>query len=169
MHTLSLSQAVQEATHTTSNGRATLLDLAFVSQISQLRQCEVIPPIGNSDHCGLIVDWKWKASYSHPRPRPSRRQIWRYAHADFDKANEMLSNTEWDLIIDSSDINQSLSNWEQCFMNVMAACIPKGMLPKKKNLPWMSKNIHRTIMRRNNMYKRAKSSGPMQVGINTRA
>ena len=93
MHTLWLSQAVQEAMHMTSNGGANLLDLAFVSQTSQLNQCEVIPPIGNSDHCGPIIDWKWKPSYSHPRSRLNRRQIWRYAYADFDKANEMLSNT----------------------------------------------------------------------------
>ena len=117
------------------------------------------PPIGSSDHYGLIVDWKWKSSNSCSRPKPSRRQIWRYAYEDFDKANEMLSNTEWDHIIDCSDIDQSLLNWEQCFMNVIAACIPKGAPPKKKNLPWMSKNIRRTILKRNHMYKRAKLSG----------
>ena len=83
----------KQCTIMTSNGGANLLDLAFVSQTSQLNQCEVIPPIGNSDHCGPIIDWKWKPSYSHPRSRLNRRQIWRYAYADFDKANEMLSNT----------------------------------------------------------------------------
>ena len=56
MHTLSLSQAVQETTHMTSNGSETFLDLAFVSQTSQLKQCEVVPPIGSSDHYGLVVD-----------------------------------------------------------------------------------------------------------------
>ena len=99
----------------------------------------MIPPIGNSDHCGPIIDWKWKPSYSHPRSRLNRRQIWRYAYVDFDKANEMLSNTDWDQLIDCSDVDQSLLNWEICFINIMEACIPKGVLPKKKIYPGCQK------------------------------
>ena len=60
-----------------------------------------------SNHCGLIVDWKRKPPYSHLRSRLNHRQIWMCAYADFaiDMANEMLSNTDWDHIVDCSDID----------------------------------------------------------------
>ena len=44
-------------------------------------------------------------------------------------------------------------------MNIMEACIPSGVLPRRKNLPWLSKSIRRAIQRRNNAFRRAKHSG----------
>ena len=59
MHSFSLMQAVREATPT---GKETMLDLALISQMSKLNCCEVIPPLANSDHNGLILQWTWKSS-----------------------------------------------------------------------------------------------------------
>ena len=41
----------------------------------------------------------------------------------------------------------------------MDVCIPKGTLPKRQNLPWLSKNLLRAMRKRNHLYKRAKRSG----------
>ena len=38
-------------------------------------------------------------------------------------------------------------------------CIPKKKLPKRKNLPWLSKKLINLIKRRNLLYKRAKLTG----------
>ena len=50
---LSLTQVVPEATHVTPKGTSTLIDLALASAPSLLHDCEVIPPIWNSDHNGF--------------------------------------------------------------------------------------------------------------------
>ena len=76
---------------------------------------------------------------------------------------DMLSSVDWEQLIDPTDVNQSLLTWENYFMNVMESCIPKGILPKRKNLPWLSKNIRRAMQKRNNVYKRAKLSGCSQL------
>ena len=124
-------QAVGEATHTTPTGKETLIDWALVSQVTQLKQCEVIPPIANSDHNGLMLQWAWKQPGNRNKTKP--RQIWRYTQGDFERANNILSSVDWDQLIDPTDVNQSLLNWEQYFMNVMnpvyrRVCFPGGKM-----------------------------------------
>ena len=53
----------------------------------------------------------------------------------------LIDNTDWDRLINSNDINVSLLNWKQQFMQFMDESIPKGTLPKRQNLPWLSINL----------------------------
>ena len=53
----------------------------------------------------------------------------------------LIDNTDWDRLINSNDINASLLNWKQQFMQFMDESIPKGTLPKRQNLPWLSINL----------------------------
>ena len=53
---------VTDTTHVNTNGTATLIDLALVSTPSLLQNCEVIPPIGNSDHNGILLKLKWNSN-----------------------------------------------------------------------------------------------------------
>ena len=73
--TLSLTQVVSEATNVNTNGTTTLIDLALVSTPSLLQNCEVISPIGNSDHNGILLQLKWKSNQQQVRSQP--RPIWR--------------------------------------------------------------------------------------------
>lgn len=61
-HSLSLTQVIQDATHISTNGKESLIDLAFVSQPQQVNHYEVIPPISNSDHNGFTLNWNWKST-----------------------------------------------------------------------------------------------------------
>lgn len=54
-----LSQVVAGPTHTSSRGNQTLIDLALLSEVSQLAECNIVPPVSNSDH--LSVEIKLKA------------------------------------------------------------------------------------------------------------
>ena len=139
MQTLSLTQVVPEATHVNTNGTATLIDLHLVNTPSLLQNCEVIQAIGNSNHNRILLQFKWKSNQQQMRSQP--RPIWRYAHADFNRACDMIDNTDWDTLISSNDI-VSLLNWEQQFMHIINESIPKGTLPKRQNLPWLSKTLY---------------------------
>ena len=50
----------------------------------------------------------------------------------------------------------SLANWQKKYMSIMEDCIPRRALPKRRNLPWMSKKITQSIRKRNHLFKRAK-------------
>ena len=77
----------------------------------------------------------------------------------------MIESTDWDRLINNNDINVSLLNWEQQFMHIMNESIPKGTLPKRQNLPWLSKNLIQAMRKRNYLYRRAKRTGvPRDMG-----
>ena len=74
----------------------------------------------------------------------------------------LAGNTNWDELF-SDDINSSWLNWQGKFLEIMEECIPRRVLPpRRRNLPWLSKGITRSMRRRNTLFKRAKRSGTHQ-------
>ena len=67
----------------------------------------------------------------------SPRSIWRYSQADFDTANMLLDECDWDELL-SGDVNHMWAAWEERFMTVMRQCIPTAKLSAKPNLPCMA-------------------------------
>ena len=58
LHSFVLTQVVPEPTHINPSG-STLIDLALLSAPSQLVNCNVIPPLSNSDQNGFTLTLKW--------------------------------------------------------------------------------------------------------------
>ena len=71
----------------------------------------------------------------------------------------MIYNTNWDALINNNDISVSLCNWVQQYLHIMDESIPKGTLPKRQNLPWLSKNLLRAMRKHNYLYRQAKRTG----------
>ena len=92
-----LSQIVSGYTHVSPCGNTSLIDLALTTSPSQIKHCAIIPPLANSDHNGLKLEIEWKDTSSRTYSR--RRTIWRYAHADFNKACDLILETDWKAII----------------------------------------------------------------------
>ena len=160
LQAFSLTQVVKNCTHTAPTGKESMIDLALVSSETQVVCCETVPPLANSDHNGILLQWKWRITKGvKTAPRP----IWRYAQADFELANQLLSECDWDELLESDSVDQCLEAWNEYFMSVMETCIPKGTLPKKKNLPWLTKNLTRAMRKRNWLFRRAKNAGPAQA------
>ena len=100
----SLAQVVADPTHTDSNGRTSLIDLALLSSPENLSSCSVIPPLENSTynvHSGIRLKMKTRSART---TRLSRRTVWRYTHADFEKANRLIESLDMNSILDSNDI-----------------------------------------------------------------
>ena len=157
-----LSQIVPGYTHVSPCGNTSLIDLALTSP-SQIKHCAIIPPLANSDHNVLKLEIEWKDTSSRTYSR--RRTIWRYAHADFNKACDLILETDWKAIICERDIEKSWSQWQEAFLSIMEKCIPKKVLPpKRRNLPWLNKSMIQSMRRRNALFRRAKlSNNPMHL------
>ena len=156
IHSFSLHQVVDSHTHISPTDSASLIDLALVSNLPQLQECSIVPPLANYDHSGLFVSLKWRSA---KRPTTNnKRAIWKYAQADFTKACRLIEDTNWDALL-GDDINDSLYNWQTKFMEIIGECIPKMVLPKRGNLPWMTTKLTRGMRKRNSLYKRARKSG----------
>ena len=83
-----LTQVVSEPTRVTSSG-SSMLDHVYVSDATRLqeRNCQVLPPLGTSDHCciHLILSLHLARGLSD-KPR----KVWLYRRADFDVINARL-------------------------------------------------------------------------------
>ena len=66
MTSFALSQVVDSPTHYSYCGQPSLIDLVFVSNLSCLSTCSVIPQLANSDHFGLSVIMKYHHVPSTP-------------------------------------------------------------------------------------------------------
>ena len=54
--------------------------------------------------------------------------------------------------------SRSAINWHKRFMEIMIACIPRKSLRRRRNLPWLTKNIIQHIRKRNAAFQAAKNS-----------
>ena len=119
--TLSLSQVVQFPTHATLNGDTSLIDWAVLSNVELLSECSIIPPLSNSDHNGTYLLLKWEQSAEYVEQQP--RTVWRYSLADFERACELIENTDWASILPQDDINTAAVNWHNKFRTTCRSSI----------------------------------------------
>ena len=132
-----------------------------MSSKTQLLDCSVIPPLANGDDNGLELFLKWKHCDKQVRITP--RTIWRYKDADYRKACQMINETDWDDLLHEDDVDCSATNWHNRFMEIMSACIPQQSLKRRRNVPWLTKNITLHIRMRNAAFQAArKSAKPAQ-------
>ena len=84
--------------------------------------------------------------------------MWRYAYADFDLSNKMLTAIDWSALLSSEDVNTSWLNWHTKFLQVMEACITQAVLKACKILPWLTKTVIQAMRKRNHLFNTAKKS-----------
>ena len=94
---------MQEPTRVISSNRATLIDLALVSNVNYVQECSVITPLANSDHNGIYLAIK------HKKPTKSsvRRQVWKYSQADFSKASDLIDETDWEYLFHGKSVDEA--------------------------------------------------------------
>ena len=147
-----------EPTHVHHNGYTSLFDLIFVTNNVFTDFCNVISPLGNSDHNGIHMQSSWKLTPRHNCANNSN--VWCYNQADWERAMTLIDSFDWSSLF-SSDVNESWTKWCDKFLGIMCECIPRKTLPKRKNLPWLSKGIVNSIRWRNLLYKQGKLSGDL--------
>ena len=162
LQTFSLSQVVNTHTHTAPSGETSLIDLALVSNPDLVLDCTTVSPLEIADvrsyHNGVKLTLRWKHKHAK-QVQQQLRTIWRYANADFLKANQMIQEVAWDRLLPEDNVDVAAVNWHNKVMDIMHACIPQQTLKKRRNLPWLSKNAIRLIRQRNATFQAAKRSG----------
>ena len=65
---------------------------------------------------------QWKQSGSSNYLSNSKgRTVWIYNHADWDRANELIENCDWDAL-QGKDVNELWSNWCENILLIMEEC-----------------------------------------------
>ena len=120
---LGLCQVVDEPTHISATS-STMIDLVAMSLPSALVSCTTTSPLCNSDHLGIHLRLLWRSNQLSKTY--SSRVIWRYNHADWDKAQDLLDAVDWDSLLLSSDVDQAWLFWKETFLSIMYECIPRA-------------------------------------------
>ena len=150
---LGLHQIVEDPTRYSSTCNS-LIDHLYVSNVGSVLSIMCSSPLGTSDHCSLSASF----NLSPPsRPLPSKRKIWLYSKADFDKLNDELSVklASFDSV-NSNDINSLWSVFKEVFMSEVSSHIPSKTISSKKSTPWFTKRVRRKLKARDRAHKRAK-------------
>ena len=121
-------------TRVTDSSESTI-DIALTTNPICTNNCFTVSPLGISDHFGLFAS----INLLGPRPKSiNPRKIWRYDHGNFSLAKDLLCELDSDSIVVEGDPNATWINWRNSFLEIMHTCIPRSILPKRKNLQLMS-------------------------------
>ena len=117
-----LYQAIKEPTRHNPSGTFSTIDLAFISSDTEFNTATTIPPLSTSDHLGIKLSIELKTCHVKAKSS-SRRTVWLYSKADFNKARDMIYDTDWDQIFsNNSDIRGVPSNLNRGFLyNIIRA------------------------------------------------
>ena len=152
LYSFSLTQVVPSYTHMTPSGTPTLIDIAMLSDIDHLKSCTTVPSLSTSDHLGVLLTLTLK---SYAVSVVKSRSVWLYKDADFNRACELIEETDWDSLL-SEDVDESTVRWTERYLAIMEQCIPRHSVRRKHNLPWLTTNIVRHIRKRNTIISKSK-------------
>lgn len=94
----------------TTDSTSTTIDVIACSNASSIMACDVVPQLGSSDHYGLSVSLSCGQEHNAHCTKP-RRTIWHYRNADFERANNLLTNINISDIVVENDVNASWTNF----------------------------------------------------------
>lgn len=142
-----------------SPSSSTLIGHVYVSDLSFLSSCSTTPPLGSSDHSCVVV------ALTQTTTRPSKlcHLMWSYRTANWDLANDQLSEVLPSAFPESSDIDSIWASWKSQFLYVMSRCIPSRTITVKKSLPWLDADIMHLLKKRDYFHRLAKSTGSSKI------
>lgn len=151
-------QTVQEPTHHTENS-SSLIDLFLFQNTSSILFSGVMDPFIPNQvryHCPIIVVLK----FLHPTVKTTKRKIWIYERADFDKFRELLSS--YDLVNKlESDVNidSNVNTINQAIREASEKSIPnKIVIIRPNDHPWITCTIRKLIRKRKRYYRKYKQT-----------
>ena len=123
---------VFEHTHSSPNGRQSIIDIVFLSNPYQLIHCRTLPPLASSDNACIDVLLSSRIEFFIHSKVP--KKDWLYNRADFELENERLLVGCGDIIINpDDDLEHVWSVWEEYFMSIMHQCIPQVTVKLRKS------------------------------------
>ena len=153
LSTFHLSQIVIEPTRISSSS-SSLIDHVYISDPSLANSCQILTALGSSDHSCISL----LLTRDTIPPHKHCRRMWSYRAADWDRANDLLTQSLSIDLSEKPDIDSTWTSWKAQFMTVMRSCIPSRIIKIKKSLPWLNAEIIRTMKKRDYFHRLAKST-----------
>jgi hypothetical protein len=86
-----------------------------------------------------------------------KRKVWQYHRGNYEQYTDILWNTDWDYLIDNTDLDTAVDNVTNTIFNAAEIAIPnKTVCIRKHDLPWINGSIHKLIRKRRWLCNKAK-------------
>lgn len=111
------------------------LDLIFTKEEEDVKNIEVIQPLGKSDHgiviCDLICEWK-----SSNKERPRRL----YHKGNYTEISRCLNEIDWNAKFEGKNLHQQWEIFKTILEELLDQYIPLSE-PKRYSAPWMNRKV----------------------------
>ena len=128
--------------------KSSLLDLVFTREEGDIRNIEVLQPLGSSDHGVVtgefICEWKSKTVQ-----KPKRM----YYKGEYDKILEGLNQIDWDTEFENKSVQECWTIFKEKLEKLVDEYIPMSN-PKDYNEPWMNNKLLRLWKKKYFAWKR---------------
>ena len=130
------------------NNQASTLDLIFTNEEMDVKNIEVLPGLGSSDHGIVVGDFvcEWKNRVVH---KPRRL----YQKGDYVKINEEINKVNWDTKFANKTVNECWIIFKGILEELVDKYIPMSN-PKDYNEPWMNDRLMRKWKKKHFAWKR---------------
>ena len=148
-------QIINEPTYFTEHS-SSLLDIILVSDHSIVEKSSVGDCFLDQYiryHCPTYGLLSQPALVSHC----FKRNIWLFSAGDYVSYRQNLANVDWDSLLDESDINKSVSNFNKTIVECAKLSIPnKSVIIRQSDPQWINNAVRKLIRKRRRLYNRAK-------------
>ena len=140
------------------DGSVSTIDLVFMSDNIIVQSCETLPPLGNSDHYGLLTNLILAGrNCTHIQPYKGHL-IWSYDDANWITGCNLIQYFDINSIL-FDIIEQTWNSCHRISMSIMERTIPSSKIKTHCSLSWLNKSIIQLMRRTNKLFKQAKHTG----------
>ena len=144
----------------TVNGTANILDLIFTTSPSLISNTQVIQDGFVSDHHPVLFDIKLQRGRSC---KSSPRQVYDFKKANLKDLNELFHWIPWNCAFLENDVNSAAVNVTDLILAAADDCIPKFVVKKKLNPPWITREVLKLVKKKRKLWGRLKSEPSIQL------
>ena len=151
-----LTQLIKEPTHIT-NTSTSCIDLIFTSQPNLVTHSGVYSSLyGSCKHQIVFAKFNLHVLY----PPPYKRVVWHYDRADCNSIQRSISNFNWENVFRNLEIDGKIQIFNNTILNIFSNfCPSKTITCDDKDPPWITEQIKRFIIQKDNAYKKYARNG----------
>ena len=128
-----LFQSVDEPTRFRIGTQPNTLDLLLSNEDGMITDVVYKPGLGHSDH--VVIDFSIKC-YADDPVETQKRDM---KKGDFDRAREMMRDTDWKNLLEELDLDTALEVFSSKLQEIVESCIPLRKKSRKKSI-YMNKH-----------------------------
>ena len=139
---------------------ANILDLILTTSPRLISTIQVIQDGFVSDHHPVLFDIKLHCGRSC---KSSPRQVYDFKKVNLEDLNELFHWIPWNGAFLEDDVNSAAVNVTDLILAAADDCIPKFVVKKKLNPPWITREGLRLVKKKRKLWGRLKSEPSIQL------